>query len=594
MVAPNFKKATNTTDGGPTKYGAQDIKYAFDVLDGAHPTDRLQIQNIEGLSRITSTDWVIRQNDITNTTYEGIKTSSGIISYTSTTDFNTVLNSIIADSAFTDGDTILIKPSSTPYNCGATTAQAAITKSATIFGYGATIKPNTTRAASYTMKIDTAGKVLTVYGLTYDLNYPTLNYGGAIRGNVDGSGNGINIGGIRLYDVTIKNAYDYGINVGGSGTAGTLLPDCRIILDHCIFNESGAMSASAGSRGSLNQMLCTDSVEFVTISDCFFDSNKHFYISSRHVDIHNVLASNTDNAYDLTAISTIASQYIAVRSVRMNGHGLTIKPFTDVGADFRYGTCRNCVIDGLSVNNIAQEALNFEPYNDSTFRLENISVRNCNFGNIGIKLRTSNSDARHSSIDILRAQNCLLDILGGNATFIYTSNCDVLSLVVDNFLMNDTAGWGSNGNIVKVESADSNVTINNLDIRNVQPTEPANYVVWVADGGTGRTTTVNIRRSLDNGVVGVKTTNSTGTVNVKFRSNSGTGTITSGNTTATITHGLSFTPSAQDIILTPTNNLGAATQLYVSGTPGASSFVVTSDADPGAPTATFAWRARRN
>jgi hypothetical protein len=49
MTAPTFKKATDTAPGDSTKYGAPDLKYALDVLDGSHATDRIQASVIENL-----------------------------------------------------------------------------------------------------------------------------------------------------------------------------------------------------------------------------------------------------------------------------------------------------------------------------------------------------------------------------------------------------------------------------------------------------------------------------------------------------------------------------------------------------------------
>lgn len=72
---------------------------------------------------------------------------------------------------------------------------------------------------------------------------------------------------------------------------------------------------------------------------------------------------------------------------------------------------------------------------------------------------------------------------------------------------------------------------------------------------------------------------------------SGTGTIPDGSTSVAVTHGLSVTPALEDILVTPTNNLGAATQLWVSG-PTSTQFTVNSDANPGATTATFGWQAQ--
>lgn len=71
----------------------------------------------------------------------------------------------------------------------------------------------------------------------------------------------------------------------------------------------------------------------------------------------------------------------------------------------------------------------------------------------------------------------------------------------------------------------------------------------------------------------------------------GTGTINSGATSATITHGLDRTPTAGDIIVTltenPTNTPGA---VWVD-TIGATTFAVNCENDPGASNLDFSWRA---
>ena len=56
MTAPTFKKATDTDPGDATKYGAPDVKYAFDVLDATHATDRVQASAIETTSSNVQTD----------------------------------------------------------------------------------------------------------------------------------------------------------------------------------------------------------------------------------------------------------------------------------------------------------------------------------------------------------------------------------------------------------------------------------------------------------------------------------------------------------------------------------------------------------
>lgn len=72
--------------------------------------------------------------------------------------------------------------------------------------------------------------------------------------------------------------------------------------------------------------------------------------------------------------------------------------------------------------------------------------------------------------------------------------------------------------------------------------------------------------------------------------NNGTATVTSGNTTIVVGHGLDRTPDLQDISVTPTNNLGNASLFWIS-TPTSTQFTINVDADPGATTATFVWTA---
>lgn len=72
--------------------------------------------------------------------------------------------------------------------------------------------------------------------------------------------------------------------------------------------------------------------------------------------------------------------------------------------------------------------------------------------------------------------------------------------------------------------------------------------------------------------------------------NSGTAIVANGQTSIVVAHGLSVTPTADDIMVTPTNSMGNAAKYYIS-TFTATEFTITVDADPGATTAIFAWKA---
>lgn len=73
--------------------------------------------------------------------------------------------------------------------------------------------------------------------------------------------------------------------------------------------------------------------------------------------------------------------------------------------------------------------------------------------------------------------------------------------------------------------------------------------------------------------------------------NSGTAVVLAGTTSIIVNHGLSVTPSAKDIVVTPTNSMGAATKFWVN-TITATQFTINVDISPGASsTAAFAWHA---
>jgi len=89
------------------------------------------------------------------------------------------------------------------------------------------------------------------------------------------------------------------------------------------------------------------------------------------------------------------------------------------------------------------------------------------------------------------------------------------------------------------------------------------------------------------------TNNGTGTIfknNLGYLTeNKGVTAVADDTTSVDVAHGLSKTPVAQDIVVTPTNNLGDASFYWISDV-GATTFRINVDSDPGASTATFAWQ----
>jgi hypothetical protein len=83
MVAPTFKRVTNPNPGTPTQYGALDIHYLFDVLDGTHATDRIQASVIEGLPRVYNATVELEGSTVTTRNANNTVISSGSASSTS-------------------------------------------------------------------------------------------------------------------------------------------------------------------------------------------------------------------------------------------------------------------------------------------------------------------------------------------------------------------------------------------------------------------------------------------------------------------------------------------------------------------------------
>lgn len=92
-----------------------------------------------------------------------------------------------------------------------------------------------------------------------------------------------------------------------------------------------------------------------------------------------------------------------------------------------------------------------------------------------------------------------------------------------------------------------------------------------------------------NATAGSKLFNNSGFVT----ENAGTATITSAATTVVVTHGLSYTPALQDIIIVPTNNPTNTLRPAWISSPTSTQFTINVNTPPGTSTATFIWHIRR-
>jgi aconitase A len=111
---------------------------------------------------------------------------------------------------------------------------------------------------------------------------------------------------------------------------------------------------------------------------------------------------------------------------------------------------------------------------------------------------------------------------------------------------------------------------------------------------------------IQNALIPLYTVGATMAASCRYRGNtgflteaSGTSTVTNGNTSVVVSHGLgdsiykALTPTAGQLRVVPTNNLGNATKFWVSNFT-TTQFTINVDANPGTDTATFGWSIRAN
>lgn len=183
-----------------------------------------------------------------------------------------------------------------------------------------------------------------------------------------------------------------------------------------------------------------------------------------------------------------------------------------------------------------------------------------NCGDTGLQITNSSEISIHDNYAYANGQS-----VGSQNAGIRLSSSDYCS-ITDNKCVNENYGFGVESQLVGI-TLDGTSDFNKI--------------------------TGNVLR--DNDTTGLSLSSS-GTANIVrgnpgFVSESnGTASIASGATTVVVTHGLGFTPTLQQISMTPTSSIGSATKPPWISTPTSTQFTITLNADPVA-TVGFVWRA---
>ena len=607
MVAPTFKKASNTDPGDSSRYGAQDVKYAFDVLDGSHATDRIQASVIEGLIQ----DYDVIVYVIGTTIYARRANGVLITSGTLGTNDTTVIQAAI-DIAQTDGKAVLA------IRAGTYTLNASLTPrdNLTILAYGATFFCSGGSAGFNVFSGTAAGqkKNIKIYGLTIDFNLHAGSF--RLQGEVTTTEQ---VTDILLQDCVFKKPYNGGgsplLRIQYTFVDGALQTkkNERIQLINCVFDGTSNTTSS--------DLVNIENTRNVYINGCRFinaGSSKRsalmFYGECADcVVIGNAFSENDDATSDIymrqatgiriqansinTRVTIVDSRYVTVSFNRMR----ILQIADDDDANYDAHTSLHRGSEHLTIEGNFFNALPITMGGTGT--IGSTTDKNIIFDLAG---NNANPPKRISIVgNHVIANRMFIDFTGAAGT---VSNQVEKVVIASNSIAQNSgtsAASASDGGLIRLTGAANWTTGGFKDVLIT-----GNYFS-LTDQGTlpnditlGQTTFSNvvIRDNFLNNA-GISNVNSYpttisknfGVTNSTRFANSGTVNITGTNTTATVTHGVGYTPLPQHIFITPTTTWFSTTKFFVDPASITSTqFVITASPAPGAGnTLTFAWQVAR-
>lgn len=445
---------------------------------------------------------VISKNDTTGVMTAKLKDGT---SYTHSTDALALFNTVLA--ALPEPAVIKFKPSSTPYLIGAATGTGTVTKDTVIYGYGVKFLSNTAHTGGEVFKVTVDNKSLMIFGLEIDLNRQW--------------GNGIGGGSAALYapklvyvkDVTIRNYYSYGIRT------------TNLAQTHPSYTHVENFYCDAGGVNAQNECIMTDGDDLVIVTNAALYSNKPTYIVARRIYTDTIITDTT--GYTGTRDLHLQGSIIETRNNDLKETLLLIRPHASVEYNAPFGPAKSIKIDGLVSTNASIGAIRIDTYNDGTGTSQYVStgtpdtdgsidlldIKNVNIsrGKISITTYQNSFSVLHGAVKVLNISNVKIGTFDGDNTVVAVTNNDVGTLNVENVYGPSTLTSSSSAVVLRLEPTLSNITLNQIDISNVNPV-PANNLIRVYDNSTGNSATFNIIGTVYTGNVS-HTTSGTPVVN---------------------------------------------------------------------------------
>jgi hypothetical protein len=608
ITNPNFKKATDTTAGTASIYGAPDIRYAFDVLDGTHATDRIQSSVIEGLAYNYDVIVYVSGTTIYARRSNGTEVLSGAFGSQDATVIKAAFDVAVTDNKPT---VVLIKP-----NTYTISAKLDLHKDLTIFAYGVTFFCSSGGGGGYNALLATGDGNLgniRIYGLTLDFNAHAASV----------SFEGVETSSQQVYDVLLQDCVFKNARSGGALLAivytypDPALPakkNAGIRVLNCVFDGAAGVAGAGAGTGDL--------VVFRNTRNLFISGSRFVNLQSTrraHLMLYGgcsdcVLLGNTFSDNDSAKSDCYMWQCSNIEVVA-----------NEIATRISISDCRYINVSGgnriRTVEIVDNDASTFDAHASFYRATENLKISN-NFFNA---LSITSGDGY--TIGTTTEKNIIFN-LASNDTNAPKRISITGNHVVTNKMFIDFTGALTSGNPGVIERLYicSNSIVQNSGTNAASATDGgiirlpgasnwtnggfkdvfiiANYFS-ATDQGTlpndvtlGRTDFSNIvirENVLSN--AGITNTNSYATgitrnVGTSATTRYANSSVVSGSTSPiTVTHGLAYTPAAQNIFITPTTAWGSMTGFYTNNYTSTTFDIVMTPA-PGQ-SVSFAWQIAR-
>jgi len=605
MVAPTFKKATDTAPGNAAQYGAPDLKYALDVLDGTHPTDKIQVSALEGLKQ--SHNYILYKS---GTKVAALKsTGEEVATGVAGVDDNSVMAVVFGLVDAANPGTVVVKPgtylSAVP--------RPTLNSGTTVVGIGNPTFKSTVNLES-PMQTVLGAQNIKVIGCTFDCDY--IGHAFVARGdNVNGATKNI-----LIQDCTFKNMVDQTL-AGGSG-------NWLLTTTHSDWHAP------------------TERNENTRVINCHFDSGterqaidlKEAYLMSttHHGLVQGCTFTNlspTKNAsltfyqnnLDCAAIGN--TFWNNANGLDIWGHDINITQSTNIRVvgnqcenQIRIADARHVVISGNIVRQVRIWDIDKELHDDdpSIYRGSKHILISGNTMNAD-PTTTGASSLSAATVDAavyFQLQSAKLNppsyisIIGNQVRtwknfvkFVNANNAGDMTAPVEKIFI----GY----NHVTVRTLNTGAGRGPIDIQG-DPAVPNDGFkdIWIIGNvfpvtGEGvndiylsstNFSNIIVRDNVfgNNGVFNASSYpgvsgNNYGLNSGNRLTNSGTATIPSGSTSVVVTHGCAFTPTAVDVVVTGTNNPTVDPGHVWTSTYTSTQFTINCKTNPSTSGATFAW-----